>query len=617
MGWIYSGTQWIGGYPFTVGQKYPKSAIGNGGKYYSGSNAAKSVTPPSYITHIQIHAFYQNSDGSWPAAPIQVYVASSQNGSYSQGGFVKAAHLGPNLTKYTIAYNGNNGASVTGGTTISSIPASTTKYKGVTAKLSSTVPTSSNKSITDTVNFNANGGSGTGAASNKLTATRSIKFTFKNWNTHYYGTGTAYASGANYTADASTTLYAIWTPALASASKITLPTPTTRAGYTFKGWYTAASGGTRVGGAGSAYTFSSSTSLSSQSTTLYAQWTPYRVITQYNINGGTINSNILFNENKTKYGVSNNLVIQYTRTSTSAAWTSKTLTDESGVYYGTSYYNLWSQFLNASSKTGYHTEYAKAYNTKADETGINLHPDSSSDAPTNPVNTKTLNGGTEITGNKTITIYVNWIANTYAIAFNANGGTGTMSSISMTYGITKTLPENTFTKTGYKFTGWATSAGGSKIYNDKQTVSNLTTSNNVTVTLYAVWEPIHYHIQFNDNSNGEATGSVDSMLNLTYDQLYTLPSTQVYTRKKYYPNGWNTAADGSGIAYPDGLEIRNLTNVDNEIVTLYAQWIKEESSPVYIKVNDVWKEGTLYIKKDGEWKQGTVWIRKNDQYIQI
>jgi len=77
MGWIYSGTQWIGGYPFTVGQKYPKSAIGNGGKYYSGSNAAKSVTPPSYVTHIQIHAFYKNSDGSWPAAPIQVYVASS------------------------------------------------------------------------------------------------------------------------------------------------------------------------------------------------------------------------------------------------------------------------------------------------------------------------------------------------------------------------------------------------------------------------------------------------------------------------------------------------------------------------------------------------------------
>ena len=77
-----------------------------------------------------------------------------------------------------------------------------------------------------------------------------------------HGTGKAYASGATYDTDASTTLYAIWTPGLVSASKVTLPTPTVRAGYIFNGWYTKASDGDRKGGAGSAYTFSSSTSLS-------------------------------------------------------------------------------------------------------------------------------------------------------------------------------------------------------------------------------------------------------------------------------------------------------------------------------------------------------------------
>ncbi len=595
MGWIYSGTQWIGGYPFTVGQKYPKSAIGNGGKYYSGSNAAKSVTPPSYVTHIQIHAFYKNSDGSWPAAPIQVYVASSQNGSYSQGGFVKAAHLGPNLTKYTIAYNGNNGASVTGGTTISNIPGSTTKYKGVAATLSTTKPTSGNKAISDTVNFNANGGSGTGASGNKLTATRTLKFTFKNWNTHYYGTGTAYASGASYTADASTTLYAIWTPGLVSASKVTLPTPTTRAGYTFKGWYTAASGGTRVGGAGNAYTFSSSTSLSSQSTTLYAQWTPYVLSVNYHANSGTM----LKTTNYASPSVNSSGLCCNNGTALVSSYTYPNNVDLADAD-NASYLNL--------SKTGYTLKAGKNWRIGS-ATGTEVTEDGGVAITTLASNITT--------GNRTVVVYANWVANTYALAFNANGGSGEIASISMTYGVTKTLPENTFTRTGYKFIGWATSAGGSKIYNDKQTVSNLTTSNNVTVTLYAVWEPIHYHIQFNDNSNGEAEGNVDSMLNLTYDQLYTLPSTQVYTRKRYYPNGWNTTANGSGIAYPDGLEIRNLTSVDNEIVTLYAQWIKEESSPVYIKVDDVWKEGTVWIKKDGEWKQGTVWIKKDGQYIQI
>jgi uncharacterized repeat protein (TIGR02543 family) len=47
-------------------------------------------------------------------------------------------------------------------------------------------------------------------------------------------------------------------------SSITLPS-ITRSGYTFNGWYTSSSGGTRVGGAGASYTPSSNV-------TLYAQW---------------------------------------------------------------------------------------------------------------------------------------------------------------------------------------------------------------------------------------------------------------------------------------------------------------------------------------------------------
>lgn len=50
-----------------------------------------------------------------------------------------------------------------------------------------------------------------------------------------------------------------------SGEKITLPTPA-RSGYTFNGWYTASSGGSKIGNAGASYTVT-------KSITLYAHWT--------------------------------------------------------------------------------------------------------------------------------------------------------------------------------------------------------------------------------------------------------------------------------------------------------------------------------------------------------
>ena len=66
--------------------------------------------------------------------------------------------------------------------------------------------------------------------------------------------------------------------ATSASTAVTLPTPT-RSGYIFAGWYTAASGGTRVGGAGDSYT-------PSANITLYAQWGKPCDVT-YNANGGS------------------------------------------------------------------------------------------------------------------------------------------------------------------------------------------------------------------------------------------------------------------------------------------------------------------------------------------
>ena len=90
---------------------------------------------------------------------------------------------------------------------------------------------------------------------------------------------------------------------------------------------------------------------------------------------------------------------------------------------------------------------------------------------------------------KNYDITANAAPNTYTVVYNANGGTGTTASSSHTYNAAKALTKNGFTKAGYNFIGWSTSSTATTAtYTDQQSVTNLTATNNGTVTLYAVWE---------------------------------------------------------------------------------------------------------------------------------
>ncbi|QMU71402.1 carbohydrate-binding protein [Streptacidiphilus sp. P02-A3a] len=78
--------------------------------------------------------------------------------------------------------------------------------------------------------------------------------------------------------------------------------------------------------------------------------------------------------------------------------------------------------------------------------------------------------------------------NPYTVAFNGNGATaGATASEQFGYGQAAALTANGFTRPGYGFLGWATSATGTAAYTDGQSVGNLTANANATVTLYAVW----------------------------------------------------------------------------------------------------------------------------------
>ena len=80
--------------------------------------------------------------------------------------------------------------------------------------------------------------------------------------------------------------------------------------------------------------------------------------------------------------------------------------------------------------------------------------------------------------------------NTYKVHYDKNSEyvTGTMDDQDFTYGVSQQLRANAFSREGYTFVGWNTEADGSGTgYDDVQSVQNLTTENNATVTLYAQW----------------------------------------------------------------------------------------------------------------------------------
>lgn len=127
----------------------------------------------------------------------------------------------------------------------------------------------------------------------QITATVNSGYRFKNWTGYDTQTANPYTftikQNRTYTANA-VKLYTITfdsqggsyvspTSLAQGDSYGTLSNPT-RNGYTFKGWYTASSGGTKI----------SSTSVFNYTSniTIYAQWTANSYILTYDANGGTV-----------------------------------------------------------------------------------------------------------------------------------------------------------------------------------------------------------------------------------------------------------------------------------------------------------------------------------------
>lgn len=94
--------------------------------------------------------------------------------------------------------------------------------------------------------------------------------------------------------------------------------------------------------------------------------------------------------------------------------------------------------------------------------------------------------GASYSTNDDLILYAIWEAWTYTIEFNANGGSGTPSSIIKTADIPVLIPEEEPTRDGYIFRGWNEKSDGSgKIYSPTSTFDII--QNGGTITLYAHW----------------------------------------------------------------------------------------------------------------------------------
>lgn len=430
-----------------------------------------------------------------------------------------------------------------------------------------------------TVSFNGNGGNASeesrvitegNAVGNLPTASRGT-YTFDGWYTAANG-GNRISSSTVVTGNV--TFYAHWSKnrvtitfnangGTASESSRSvdeggtlgdLPTAT-RETYTFVGWYTAASGGSRI----------SASAIVSDNQTYYAHWSKNAVTVTFDGNGGNASeSSRTVDEGETVGTLPTASRSNYTF---DGWYTAK----EGGTQIGTSskitadvtYYAHWTvnQYtlsFNANggtvSTSSKKVDYGAAYGTL---------PTPARDYYTFDGWYTSLSGGTQVTASTTmegsnVTVYAHWTANAYTLVFNANGGTISTSSKTVSYGSAYgTLP--TPTRDYYTFNGWYTSSSGGT------QVTASTTMGGGNVTVYAHWTANTYTLTFNANGGSVSTSSKI----ISYSAAYgTLPTP---TRDYYTFNGWYTSSSG-------GTQVTASTIMGGSNVTVYAHWeLKPES----------------------------------------
>jgi uncharacterized repeat protein (TIGR02543 family) len=402
-----------------------------------------SYTPASPYGSITLHA-------QWTANNYTLtynYNGASADSSTATSSFTTGGTAitlpSPTKTGYTFAgwYSDSSLTSSIGSAGASYSPTGATtsltayaKWTGITYTI--TYKAGTNASGSDLTQTFVYGGSAT--LKNSSAAFIRVGYSITAWSTSDGGSSTN-SLASTYSASSNITLYPVWTAntytvtfdaatnggsALVpdtstftvGTSAITLKSPSTRSGYTESGWYTAATGGTKIGDAAATYSPTSDI-------TLYFQWVAINYTVTYNASTASSGSVPI---NGTNYNIGNNITIAGNP--------------------------------NSLARTGY--TFA-GWTDNSSGTG-----------------TVYTSGNTYTVASANVNFYAKWTANSYTITYNANGGSGSPTNATATYttGSTEiTLSTvGTLAKTGYDFDGWSTSPTGSKLVGTYTTASDIT-----------------------------------------------------------------------------------------------------------------------------------------------
>ena len=349
-----------------------------------------------------------------------------------------------------------------------------------------------------------------------------------------------------------------------------LPTAT-RTGYGFSGWYTRASGGTRV---------TEETKVTETADhAIYAHWRANTYTVTLDRQGGSGGTASV----TATYGQLSPTVTVPTRAGYAFGgyWTAK---NGGGQYFGADgkATRTWN---NTKTYTLYAKWTANTYTVALDRQGgaggTNVVTTTYGQlSPTVTVPTRAgyafggywtaKNGGGQYFGadgkatrtwnnTKTYTLYAKWTANKYTAFFNANGSGATVSPASkqVTYGSAYgELPAPT--RTGYAFVKWVNA--GVEI--SASTVVEKAQNH----TLYAQWKANTYTVTLDKQGGSGGTSSMTA----TYGQTPSAVTPPTFAGHTF--GGYWTAKNGGGGQYfgADGRATRTWNNT--KTYTLYAKW---------------------------------------------
>ena len=479
-----------------------------------------------------------------------------------------------------------------------------------------------------TVSFESNGGSTVlpidgdfGTIITAPTAPTRTGYTFVGW---FEDDGTFADEWvfATSTVDGNRTLYAKWTateytvsfdsnggdivgdiPANYGAT-ITAPTAPTKTGYTFVGWF-------KDDG-----TFSDewifTTSAVDGNRTLYAKWNAIEYTVSYDgddSDGGVVPTD------SAQYNVGNTVTIA-TGTPTKTGYTFGgwlVTTPSSGVTISGNTFTMPAENVTLTAQwtpvgaTMYTVTYEPNTGSGTAPTETDKAENGTFSAAANTFsppagkqfkewNTQAGGGGTSYAAGDPITmpasnltLFAIWedvpVPTSFTLTIQAGVGGSVDTSVNGSYATGVSIPIVATGDSDYVFTLWTSDNGGTFADNSAASTTFDMPAANVVITAHFTYtgggggsgstdddddgDAIVYTVTYNANG-GRGSYAVMGYIEGRAHRVYTRSSTGInYTG--YIFDGWNTEADGSGIAYSAG---DNLIISDN--VHLYAQWIQIE-----------------------------------------